>query len=362
MTQLYLLQFTSCVVTALMAVMLAVSRFQIRWPSERYETSRWLIAFGMAMLSLHYVLQMKHGFRERGDEIGAVVNILFYAPIALIISYATYNVVCSHPKGRKRYIQMGILFYLLILAVFAVGYQVMGSLRLGFFVIVMLGLFFASIVYCFMVNVMEMRRHRKIMEEESATDMLPYDRFTFFTYLHMGVSVTMLMGGILYRPLLFFVGPLMLLSLFTFTTSFVAYGYNIMPADDLLDEETDESVSGVDTDKMARIEAALRDWCVQGGYRDSTTNMISLSLKIQVSKDDLSQYFERYLGSTFRVWLSDIRFQEAQRLIKENPELSNDSISMECGLSSHAHLYKIFKAKTGMTPRQWKLSQHETAG
>lgn len=361
MTQLYLLQFVCCVVTALMAVMLIISRFQIRWPSQRYETSRWLIAFGMAMLSLHYVLQMKHGFRERGDEIGAVVNILFYAPIALIISYATYNVVCSNPKGRRRYIQMGTLFYLLILAVFAVGYQVMGSLRLGVFVIVMLGLFFVSIAYCFIVNVIEMRHHRKIMEEESATDMLPYDRFTFFTYLHMGVSVVMLMGGIMYSPLLFFVGPFMLLSLFAFTTSFVAYGYNIMPADDLLDEEL-EQVDRHDDEKMAQIEAALRNWCVQGGFRDSTTNMISLSQKIQVPKEDLSLYFERCLGSTFRVWLSDIRFQEAQRMIKENPEFSNDVISMECGLSSHAHLYKIFKAKTGMTPRQWKLAQKETSG
>ena len=399
MTPLYLLQFSSMLVTLLMAVMLIVSRFQLRWPSRRYEVSRWLIAFGMAMLSLHYVLQMRLGFRANSDEIGALVNILFYTPISLMISYGTYNVVCSHPSGRKRFIQMGATMYSLILVVFVVGYRVMGNLHLAKFVYVMLALFGITIFYCFAINIYEMRIHRRIMEEKSGNDMLPYDRYTWASYLNMGVSIVGLMVGIVYRPFLFVTGPLMLLALFIFTTSFIAYGYNIMPADDLLDGEegsavlVDEAVahSGasdkqnrermvaacqvegavqtvakpiseeieLDPDKMVLIEKALHKWCEQGGFRDSTTNMISLSQKLHVPKNELSLYFERYLGSTFRVWLSDIRFQEAQRMIRENPELSNDSISLECGLSSHAHLYKIFKAKTGMTPRQWIKSLTE---
>jgi len=419
MDPLYLLQFTSMVITLLMAVMLVISRLQLRWLSRRYEVSRWLIAFGMAMLSLHYVLQMRLGFRATSDEIGAVVNILFYTPISLVISYGTYNVVCSHPKGRKRFILVGAIMYFLILAVFALGYQMKGSLHLGRYVYVMLAFFGIVIFYCFAINIIEMHRHRRIMEENSASDMLPYDRYTWASYLNMAMSILGLMVGIVYRPFLFVTGPLMLLALFIFTTSFIAYGYNIMPADDLLDEEDDVAESqiaevrpvvvkpqlvveteknealsdatekirvgnlvaenvearnsatenvvtensnadnldaGFDSDKMALIEEALQKWCKQGGFRDSTTNMVSLSQKLQVSKSDLSQYFERYLGSTFRVWLSDIRFQKAQRMIRENPEFSNDYISLECGLSSHAHLYKIFKAKTGMTPRQWKNS------
>ena len=381
------------VITLLMAVMLVISRLQLRWLSRRYEVSRWLIAFGMAMLSLHYVLQMRLGFRATSDEIGAVVNILFYTPISLVISYGTYNVVCSHPKGRKRFILVGAIMYFLILAVFALGYQMKGSLHLGRYVYVMLAFFGIVIFYCFAINIIEMHRHRRIMEENSASDMLPYDRYTWASYLNMAMSILGLMVGIVYRPFLFVTGPLMLLALFIFTTSFIAYGYNIMPADDLLDEEDDVAESqiaevrpvvvkpqlvveteknealsdatekirdnldaGFDSDKMALIEEALQKWCKQGGFRDSTTNMVSLSQKLQVSKSDLSQYFERYLGSTFRVWLSDIRFQKAQRMIRENPEFSNDYISLECGLSSHAHLYKIFKAKTGMTPRQWKNS------
>ena len=45
-----------------------------------------------------------------------------------------------------------------------------------------------------------------------------------------------------------------------------------------------------------------------------------------------------------------------RRMLIENPHYSNEAISSECGFSSHAHLYKVFRAKTGMTPRMYRES------
>lgn len=358
MNQLYLLQFACCIVTLLLALMLVISRFQVHWLNKRYETSRWLISFSMLMLSFHYILQMEYGYRAKSDEIGAVVNVLFYTPIALLISFGTYNVVCSKASGRKRYIYISFLGYFLVMLVFALGWWVKGSLHLGSLVYVMVGLFLGCIFYCFSVNIVEMRRHRKIMEEDSGADMLPYDRYTWASYLMMGGSVLALTVGMVYRPLLFVMGPLMLLSLFVFVMSFIAYGYNIVPTDSMMEELEDEGEAPKNDEPVeahiAQVEAALMEWREKGGFCDCNVNMMSLSQKVGLSKEVLSDYFERYLGSTFRVWLSDIRFQEAQRMLREHPGMSNDNISLECGLSSHAHLYKIFKAKTGMTPGQWR--------
>lgn len=205
--------------------------------------------------------------------------------------------------------------------------------------------------------------------------MLPYDRYTWASYILMAASVLVLVGGIAYRPFLFIIGPFMLLSLFIFTMSFIGYGFNIMPVDELMEEdelteedemteEDDSETSDILTEsncalsaeQIVKIEQVLYDWCKKGGFRDSTMNMPLLSAKLQIPRDVLSKYFEGYLKSTFRVWLSDIRFQEAQRMLRKNPHYNNDTISAECGFSSHAHLYKIFKAKTGMTPGQWKES------
>lgn len=112
----------------------------------------------------------------------------------------------------------------------------------------------------------------------------------------------------------------------------------------------------LDSEKIAMIESLLDKWCENGGYRDSTVNMPMLSAKLRIPRSELSFYFENYLKSSFRTWLSDIRFKEAQRTLLEESGYSNDTISTECGFSSHAHLYKIFKAKTGYTPGQWRDS------
>lgn len=90
MNTLFLVQFACCIIVSMLGLILILSRFQIRWYNRRYEVSRWLLAFAMFVLTGHYVLQMTYGFRAESDEIGAVVNILFYCPVSFIISYSVY--------------------------------------------------------------------------------------------------------------------------------------------------------------------------------------------------------------------------------------------------------------------------------
>ena len=67
-------------------------------------------------------------------------------------------------------------------------------------------------------------------------------------------------------------------------------------------------------------------------------NLLSLSHSIHISKDDLTLFFDQCLNTTFRIWLSDIRFAAAKKMMIENPDYSNDIISSECGFSSRTHL------------------------
>ena len=122
MNTLFLLQFACCIIMSMLGLILVLSRFQIRWSNRRYEVSRWLLAFSMFVLAGHYVLQMLYGFRAKGDEIGAVVNILFYSPISFIVSYAAYHVI-SHRGGRRNFAIVGVVSYALILICFFFGYN-----------------------------------------------------------------------------------------------------------------------------------------------------------------------------------------------------------------------------------------------
>lgn len=365
MNTLFLVQFACCIIVSMLGLILVLSRFQIRWTNRRYEVSRWLLAFSMFVLAWHYVLQMVCGFRAKGDEIGAVVNVLFYSPVSFFISYATYNLIC-YRGGRKKFALLGCVSYALILICFFFGYNdTPRGMHMGEWLYVMLALFAVTIMYSTYTTVIEMRYHRKIIEENTTEDLLPFDRYTYTTYGLAGIMVLAMVGAICYRPLLYCVGPLMLFSLISFTISFLGYGYNMIPAEVRLELDTaDEPLEvmeeseevGLGSEKISLIESMLASWCDKGGYRDSTVNMPMLSVKLGIPRNELSLYFENYLKSSFRIWLSDIRFKEAQRMLLEECRYSNDTISSECGFSSHAHLYKIFKAKTGFTPGQWRDS------
>lgn len=365
MNTLFLVQFACCIIVSMLGLILVLSRFQIRWTNRRYEVSRWLLAFSMFVLAWHYVLQMVCGFRAKGDEIGAVVNVLFYSPVSFFISYATYNLIC-YRGGRKKFALLGCVSYALILICFFFGYNdTPRGMHMGEWLYVMLALFAVTIMYSTYTTVIEMRYHRKIIEENTTEDLLPFDRYTYTTYGLAGIMVLAMVGAICYRPLLYCVGPLMLFSLISFTISFLGYGYNMIPAEVRLELDTaDEPLEvmeeseevGLGSEKISIIESMLTSWCDKGGYRDSTVNMPMLSVKLGIPRNELSLYFENYLKSSCRIWLSDIRFKEAQRMLLEECRYSNDTISSECGFSSHAHLYKIFKAKTGFTPGQWRDS------
>lgn len=369
MNILFLTQFACFIISGMLALLLILTRFQIRWPNRRYEVSRWLMCGAMLALTFHFVLQMAFDIRAKSDAIGAVVNILFYAPIEYLVSYATFNIIC-YRKGRKRIGLFCSLSYALIVICFLMGFIGVvpkGSMHIGFWLYLMLAIFTLTIIFCYIVTFREMQYHRKIILDNTAEDMLPFDSFACVSYVFMGICCLALMAGIISRAILLVIAPLVLLSVVVFIVSFVGYGFNIMPLDNMLQQQIEEEAEeeepveveeevdeGLTPERIAKIENLLAEWCKNGGFRDSAMNMPMLASMICVNRKDLSAYFEDYLQSSFRVWLSDIRFQKAQSMLREETRYSNQTVSIECGFSSHAHLYKVFKAKTGMTPIQWR--------
>ena len=369
MNILFLTQFACFIISGMLALLLILTRFQIRWPNRRYEVSRWLMCGAMLALTFHFVLQMAFDIRAKSDAIGAVVNILFYAPIEYLMSYATFNLIC-YRKGRKRIGLFCSLSYALIVICFLMGFIGVvpkGSMHIGFWLYLMLAIFTLTIIFCYIVTFREMQYHRKIILDNTAEDMLPFDSFACVSYVFMGICCLALMAGIISRAILLVIAPLVLLSVVVFIVSFVGYGFNIMPLDNMLEQQIEEEAEeeepaeveeevdeGLTPERIAKIENLLAEWCKNGGFRDSAMNMPMLASMICVNRKDLSAYFEDYLQSSFRVWLSDIRFQKAQSMLREETRYSNQTVSIECGFSSHAHLYKVFKAKTGMTPIQWR--------
>lgn len=377
MTSIFILQLICCTITGMLGLHIAMASLQVRWKVRRYETSRWLLCGSMAVFCIHYFLQMTQGFRAQGADVGAVVNIMFYTPVVFAITLSIINMESTRSVMR-RYCLRSAAAYALIVAIFIFGVFSNKSLHLGGLLYVMLAFFVGSMAYFIYASYSEVLKRKKKLLEESAGDLLPHVRYARSSLVLVCVSAAFLPIAILFDTLLLLIGPLMLLVLIFFVHSFISLGYYITPVENMLEEQeeleeqektADQTVYGAQLDsgddgqtelsissseRMKKIEAALEKWCDDRMYKDCNVTIYSLAANLGCKKNELTEYFNLSQHTNFRTWLSDIRFNEAVRMMKENPEFSNDAISTECGFSSHTQIYRVFKQKTGLSPSQWR--------
>lgn len=377
MDSLYFLQFACFIFMLINALILGITHLHMKWVNRRYEWSRWLIFAGMAGLAIQYLLQMLFGFRAKSDDLGAVFNILVYTPCFTTISMGIYNIEATHANRRKMNIVCTCI-YAAIIAVFCIGYSNSGSLNIGNWLYAMLVLFGANVAYCIYMIMIEMRKRKKMLELMTGDDMLPYVRYARTSVFALFFSTLTMPFAILSTTLLYIIGPLALLSILFFNLSFVALGYNYVPTEELLDKEEEESAALADEitessdgqdvesadskrnlqpfsqERQAAIKEKLDKWCADLGYKDTTVNMFTLSRSLNISKNELSRYFTSCLNSTFRIWLAEVRFEAAKKMMLDYPDYNNDIISAECGFSSRSYLYRIFKEKEGCSPTVWR--------
>lgn len=367
------------------AFFIAVTRLHVRWINRRYECSRWMIFSALLFMGVHYFLQMYCGFRAMGENVGAVINMLVYMPSFTLISMAIYNIEATHMKRRNMYVVCAAV-YAAMFSVFVTGFSLAGSLDIGVWMYVMHVLFFANVVYCIYMIVKEMRKRKQILETMAATDMLPFIRYARTSVFMLLLTAVSIPFAIFSTKLLYVVGPLGLLITLFFIVNFVAFGNCYVPTEELLDRErgngetddetdaddeqttaencasqsaadSDQSEQRLSAERSAFIQAALDKWCADMGYKDSSVNMLTLSHSLDINKNELTQFFSQCQNTTFRIWLSEIRFNAAKRMMIEYPDYSNDIISSECGFSSRSYLYRVFKEKEGCTPIAWRDKQ-----
>ena len=371
MTSLFIIQLVCCTVTALLALQLAITSLQVRWRVRRYEVSRWLLCASMLLFTIHYLLQMIQGLRAQGADVGAEFNILFYTPVSFVVTLSIINIESTASKLR-RYCLCSAIAYVVIVAVFVIGVLTSHSLHIGNLLYVMLALFVISMAYFIVVNRREMNRRRKRLMLNYGRDLALFERFSQVSNLMLCIAGGLLPLAILFNNIIKYAGPLMLLTIVIYTQTFISLGYYLTPNEEVEDEEekceadeetanaaltckdSETTTTTLSESRRQEIEHALAKWCQERHYQDCNATIYSLATDINCKKSELTEYFNLSSYTNFRTWLSDIRFNEAVRMMKDFPQYSNDAISTECGFSSHTQIYRLFKQKAGLSPSQWR--------
>lgn len=361
---LLILQASSFTITLSLALLLFFAWFHQPDTSREYEQMRWGIMAALLIMATHYVLQITCGFRAQGPDVGALINTLFYAPSIYIFSYSFVR-LASRRSFQRRFIAVASASMSFIALCFVAGRIYYGSLHMPVALYAMGACFFVSIVFCFLYPRQEIRRMRQLADEESGQIPVQFDLFlrTASTLLYTASLVMSL--SIYFTPLVFIVGTLNLIAMLFFVISFIALGFNIHGVSQIINKEIEETkapdsaatveeVKPTLTDEQREsISALITNWRQRQGFAASDLNSTTLASRLNIPKRQLVQYLREVEGKTFRVWLSDLRLEEAKLLILQHPDYSNETIAEYCGFS-RSHLQAKFKESTGLTTKDWR--------
>ena len=79
----------------------------------------------------------------------------------------------------------------------------------------------------------------------------------------------------------------------------------------------------------------------------------ALAAEVRLSTSHFARAFRRSFGCTPHRYVTARRMARARILLQSTPQPLSE-VALSCGLSDQAHLSRLFRQETGMTPSQWR--------
>lgn len=90
-------------------------------------------------------------------------------------------------------------------------------------------------------------------------------------------------------------------------------------------------------------------------YKNPNLSLQGLSLELNISRHQLSQFLNNNLGKNFTSFVNEFRINEACSIIASNDKLTLESIGYDVGFNSKSTFFAAFKKHTGITPLNFQL-------
>jgi AraC-like DNA-binding protein len=116
-------------------------------------------------------------------------------------------------------------------------------------------------------------------------------------------------------------------------------------------EEEPEEPNPVNAGYRATLEAWLDN---EKSYLNPDFQLNDLRQVLPLNRTYLSQLINTEYGCSFYQWVNRLRIKEAQRLMREQPEMTIEEVSKQCGFSYRRNFSRIFVNETGITPSEWR--------
>lgn len=102
------------------------------------------------------------------------------------------------------------------------------------------------------------------------------------------------------------------------------------------------------------FEERLTVWVANKGYLTPGVTLGELALSLQTNRTYLSSFINNRFGMTFRAWITNLRLEEAKRLMNEHPGLSVGEVAHQTGYTDQSTFTRQFIRSEGTSPGAWR--------
>ena len=117
--------------------------------------------------------------------------------------------------------------------------------------------------------------------------------------------------------------------------------------------KTEDTAKG---DEFSKIERSLKTWVAQKRYCEYDKSKEDIARELKTTKELLHHYFVTRKGVDFKTWRTELRIDEAKRMLIENKEFSINIIGEMSGFSDRSNFHRQFVKLVGCSPKQWRES------
>lgn len=108
--------------------------------------------------------------------------------------------------------------------------------------------------------------------------------------------------------------------------------------------------------EFRKLEESLEVWISQKRYRVYDKSREEIARELNTTKDVLHQYFLVRKGVDFKTWRTELRIEEAKRLLLKDKNASINIIAEASGFSDRSNFHRQFVKIVGCSPKQWRDS------
>ena len=359
------MQFVALVLMTLLTMKLLVLPRQAA-SNPSISKSRWLLAGGTALLGVQFLLQYRLGLRALGVTQAVLLNLTLFIPCTYLFALAVLHL------QRQEHIWfwdkfVGLLAWVVVLILLGAAAAIDGqpllsdTSQLRHAELVSSGIYLVMQAYYTWRHLTNLRAMRSALANYYDLDtdgLLRWMQFSIFILVILAMMVPLLIFAPDYVLTLF--GVMCFVGIFYLVDSFCLYVVSSAPQkvmeaeqnEDESEREDQENNYMVSNEALQRVEKTVEQWTASGGHLKNGLKLPNAAEEMHIPRYLLSVWLKQS-GHHYSEWLTQLRIDEAKRVLREHPEWSNEAVAQHCGFSDRSYFQKKFKEATGLTPTQF---------